>query len=299
MAYESSEAKSKEFLYGGGTTEIIGTRLDAYVLKVLPQDLLAVLRGVAQQELDGQITAGNMPSQILVDGRSVGRRQIYQATRSVSLRFADTRMLMDATREAFNTLLRVTRIQSPPKNSIVARQNFWLYFNGSPVGLMPMAISKIRPEDLNADSVLRVVGPLVNYGRKLYWRPIGRSQVMNFRSTTSLSGREIFRYSSPLSPRFKPYRMRTIRRLANGLPGNPADNLRNFLANRPGTVEGTGQIVKRVLRKDRRFAAIHFSDGWITYPPAKQWGKNSKDARVPSISVQMARKGRVSIVSKL
>lgn len=298
MAYESSKARSKEFIYGGGN-EVIGTRLDTYVLKVLPQDLLSVLRAVAQEELDGQITTGNLPSQILVDGRSVGRRQIDQATRSVSLRFADTRMLIDAAKEAYATVYRVTRVQSPPKNGIVARQNFWLYKNGAPVGLMPGAITKIKPEDLDIKTVLRIVGPLVNYGRKLYWRPIGRKQVMDFRATTSLSGRDVFRYASPLSPRFKPYRMRTIRRLANGLPGDKAANLRSLLASHPGTVEGTGQIVKRVLRRDRRFSAIHFSDGWINYPPAKQWGKSSRNARVPTISVQLARKGQINIVSKL
>lgn len=299
MAYESSEARTKEFLYGGSGTEVIGTRLDTYVLKVLPQDLLSVLRAVAQEELDGQITTGNVPSQILVDGRSVGRRQIAQAQRSVSLRFADTRTLIDATREAYAALYRITRVQSPPKNGIVARQHYWLYKNGTPLGMMPGALYKVKAEDLDISTVLRVVGPLVNYGRKLYWRPIGRNQVMNFRMTTSLAGRDVFHYSSPYSPRFKPYRMRTIRRLANGLPGDKAANLRSLLASRPGTVEGTGQIVKRVLKKDRRFSAIHFSDGWINYPPAKQWGKNSKDARVPSISIQLARKGQVKIVKLL
>ena len=297
MAYESTKARSKEFTYGG--TEVIGTRLDTYVLKVLPEDLLDVLRTVAQNELDGQITSGNVPSQILVDGRSVGRRQIAEATRSVSLRFGDTRMLIDATRDAYNALYRVTRIQSPPKNGVVARQNFWLYLNGAPVGLMPGALSKVKPEQLNIKSVLRVVGPLVPYGRKLYWRPIGRGMKMDFRTTTSLSGREIFRYDSAYAPRFKPYRMRTIRRLANGLPGDPAANLRSLLANRPGSVEGTGQIVKRVMRRDRRYSAIHFSDGWVNYPPAKQWGKNSRDARVPSISIQLARKGQIQIVNRL
>lgn len=297
MAYESQVTKSKEIIYGG--TEVIGTRLDTYVLKVLPQDLLAVLRQVAQDELDGQVTAGNYPSQILVDGRSVGRRQIIEAKRSVSLRFADTKTLIAAARDTYNTLQRVTRIESPPKNSIVARQHFHLYLDGKPVGLLPAAFMKIRETDLTIRSVLRIVGPLVNYGRKLYWMPIGRSKVMNLRQTVSLTGREIFHYDSILSPRFKPYRQRTVRRLANSLPGDKAANLKRLLANRPGTVEGAGQIVKRVMRRDRRYTAIHFSDGWINYSPAKQWGKNSRDARVPSISIQLARKGQIQIVSKL
>lgn len=297
MAYESKVTRSQEAFYGG--TEVIASRLDTYVLKVLPQDLLVVLRQVAQDELDGQVTAGNLPSQILVDGRSVGRRQIIEAKRSVSLRFADTKSLMAAVRDTYNTLQRVTRVQSPPKNSIVARQNFHLYLDGKPVGLMPAALMKIKEADLTIKSVLRIVGPLVNYGRKVYWMPIGRSKIMNLRQTVSLAGREIFHYDSILSPRFKPYRQRTIRKLANAQPGDKAANLRRLLANRPGSVEGAGQIVKRVMRKDRRYTGIHFSDGWINYAPAKQWGKNSRDARVPSISIQMARKGQVQIVSKL
>lgn len=299
MAVNEAPVKSKESLYSLATgTEVIGTRLDTYIMKALPRDLLAVLRSVAQDELDGQVTAGNLPSQILVDGRSVGRRQIDQATRSVSMRFADTRMLLDAAREAYATLQRVTRIQSPPKNGVVARQNFHLYKDGSPIGIMPSAIYKLKEAELTGTTVLRIVGPLVNYGRKLYWRPIGRSQVMQLRQTTSLGGRDLFRYDSLLSPRFKPYRLRTIKKAANSMPGDKAANLRRLLANRPGTVEGAGQIVKRVLRRDRRFSAIHFSDGWIKFPPAKQWGKSSRDDRVPSISIQLAKKGAISVISR-
>jgi hypothetical protein len=152
---------------------------------------------------------------------------------------------------------------------------------------------------LNYKAVLRVVGPLVKYGRKMYWNPIGRSKVMAIRQTTSLAGRSIFHYDSATSPRFKPYRMRTMRKLANAQGGNPAENLKRLMSGNPGRVEGAGQIVRRVMNRDRRFKMLHFSDGWVTYPPAGTWGKNSKDSRVPSVSVQMARKGGVKIVSVL
>jgi hypothetical protein len=294
---ESTEARSRKTYLSG--TEVVASRLDTYVLEVLPKDLLTVLRGVALQELDEQVTAGNLPSQILVDGRSVAKRSIPEAVRSVSLRFADVSMLIDAINDAYRLLVRATRLQAPPKNAIVARQNFWLYVDGVPAGKMPGALARLKVENLTYKSVLRVVGPLVNYGRKLYWNPIGRSAVMQFRQSTSLSGRSIFHYDNSMDPRFKPARMRTLRKLANAKGGNPAENLKNLLAGKPGYTEGTGQIVKRVMRRDRRYKALHISDGWVSYPPAASWGKSSKDDRVPSISVQMARKGGIRIVSVL
>ena len=93
--------------------------------------------------------------------------------------------------------------------------------------------------------------------------------------------------------------MRTLRKIANAKGGNPADNLKRLLDGRPGMVEGAGQIAKRVLRRDRRFVALHISDGWVSYPPAGSWGKRSKNDRVPSVSVQMARKGGIKIISVL
>ena len=294
---ESTVARSRNTLKPG--TEEITSRLDVYVLRALPQDLLTVLRGVAMDELDGQVTTGNLPSQILVDGRAVTRRSILEATRSVSMRFADVTTMLSAIRDAYAVLQRVTRIQSPPKNTIVARQHFWLYKNGSPVGRLPGAFAKISAQNVDSKTVLRVVGPLVNYGRKLFWAPIGRSKVLNLRQTVSAStGREIFHYDSQTSPRFVPYRMRTIRKLANR-SSDPAQALREMLASRPGFVEPAGKIVKRVLKRDKRYFGLHISDGWISYPPAGSWGKRSKNDRVPSISVQMARKGGIRVVEVL
>jgi len=295
---ESTVAKSRSTTYTSGRQEIT-SRLDTYVLKVLPQDLLTVLRGVAMDELDKQVTGGNLPTQILVDGRSVVKRAILEAQRSVSIRFSDAGMVLQAIRDVYRLLIRVTRVQVPPKNNIVARQNFWLYKNGVSVGKLPGAIGKLDAKNIDNKTVLRVVGPLVNYGRKAYWNPIGRAKVMNLRQTTSPSGREIFHYDSQTSPRFNPYRMRTIRKLANSQSGNPAENLKNMLANRPGRVEGAGQIVRRIMRRDRRYISLHISDGWISFPPAGSWGKHSRNDRVPSVSVQMARKGGVKIITAL
>jgi hypothetical protein len=178
----------------------------------------------------------------------------------------------------------------------VARKNFWLYVDGKPLGLLPGALASLTSSSLTYKSVVRIVGPLVPYGRKLFWNPIGRSKSMTFKATTSLAGRNVIHYAGPLEPRFKPLRPRTIRRLANAMPGDKAENLKRLLATNPGSVEGANQIAKRVLRRDRRFKAIHFSDGWISHPPAGSWGKKSRDDRVPTLSVQMSRKGGVQIL---
>lgn len=294
--YETGVATKRRTEYESADGKIAASvTLETYVLKVLPQDILAVLRQTAKQELVQQIDANNPPSQILVDGRSVAARGIDEATKRVQIRFADTKMLVDATRQVWAALVRVTRVQSPPQNSVVARKHFYLYLNGKPVGLMPGALSTLNQNTLNTKSVLRVVGPLVPYGRKLYWNPIGRASVMNIAQTVSASGRTISHYGSPMSPRFVPYRQRTIKRVANAMPGDKAQNLKRLLAGNPGYVEGAGQIVKRVMRRDKRYAGLYFSDAWVEYPPAGSWGKNSKDARVPSVSIQVAQKGAVRL----
>lgn len=295
MAIYESTVKSTDTVSKSGN-QVISGRLDTYVLSVLPKDLLDTLRGVALQELDGQITSGNLPSQILVDGRSVARRGIGEATRSVSIRFADVDSLIMGIRAAYDVMLRITRIQSPPKNAVVARKHFWLYIDGVASGLMPGALNRLDKAKLNNKTVLRIVGPLVPYGRKLFWSPIGRSKSMSIVASISPAGRTTMHYESKYAPRFKALRMRTIRRAANAMGGDPAANLSAMLRGRPGTVENAGQIAKRILRRDRRLAALYISDGWVEYPPAGSWGKSSRNARVPSVSVQMARKGGIQIL---
>ena len=277
----------------------ITTALDQYVLNVLPKDVLTVLRGVALQELNEQIGLGNDPSQVLVDGRPVSARHIIQAMKSVSMRFADVSLMLSAVREVYDLLVRVTRIQTPPKNNIVARQHFHLWLNGKPLGVMPGALAKLSPGVLDTKSVLRVVGPLVPYGRKLYWRPIGRSSgQMNFTQTTGASGKSRFTYANKYQPRFKPYSERALQRMARQAGGGAsASALARLIKNRPGSVEGTGQIVKRIMRRNKLYASMFISDGWVDYPPARSWGKSSKDARVPSVSVSFAHRGKVRVIN--
>jgi hypothetical protein len=215
------------------------------------------------------------------------------------MRFADVSLMLNAIEEVYNLLVRVTRIQTPPKNRIVARQNFHLWVNGKPMGLMPAALSRLSKGRLDTNSVLRIVGPLVNYGRKLYWRPIGRSSnSMSFTQVTGTTGKSRFTYANKYQPRFKPYSESSIKKLARSFGGGAgAAALARMQKNRPGSVEGTGQIVKRIMRRNKLYSSLYISDGWVDYPPAKSWGKSSKDARVPSVSVSFASRGRVRVIN--
>jgi hypothetical protein len=270
---------------------------DQFVLRVLPQDLLSVLRAVSFDELNTQVALKNTPSQIIVDGMSAGKRSIERAMRRVQIRFQDFAMLIKAVNEIYAYLQRITRIQSPAQNSIVARHNFHLMIDGSLIGMMPQALSKLTENNLTRGSVVRVVGPLVNYGRKLFWNPVGTSSKMKYRRVKSSRGIGVrfmpLRGASKLSPQFRPYAPRTLRKLANKT-SNPTQTLRDLFSGSapPGRAENAGQILKRNISKNPAFRGLHFTDGWVEYAPAVGWSKLG-NARVPAFGVMFARKGRV------
>lgn len=301
---EQLQKNSRPYAVNG----VMTGRMDTYVLKVLPADLLAVLRHVAVTEISGQVSIGNKPSQIIVDGASVSRRGIDRAMRYVKARFQDTNALIRAIRQVYDLLQHITRLQNPAQNSVVARTQFYLWLNGVNLGVMPLALSRITPRGvLDTDSVVRIVGPLVPYGRKLFWNPVGASTKMNFYRTASKRSGVRFlplRGSSANAPRFKPWSMRTLRRKANlrgkGRGAAAAEVLSRMLtgATPPGRIENTMEIVKRVMRRKQEFRGLHFSDGWVEYAPAIGWSK-LRDPRVPSFGVMFDRKGKISSNSRL
>lgn len=281
-------------LEGGGQ---VTTTLDRYVAKALPEDILTVMRSIAAEELQQQVDLNNPPTVILVDGRSVGQRGINQAMRKVSMRFGNAELVIQAAVEAYKLMRKITRIQNPPKNDVVARKHFHLYVDGKDRGLLPMALQTLTKASVKNDTVVRIVGPLVPYGRKLYFNPIGRQKKMSFTTKTSASGFTRFTYSSKYQPRFKPYAAKTLRRFANRFK-DPAGALSRLQKANPGYVEGANQIAKRILRANSTFKSLYISDAWVSYAPAGRWGKSSKNDRVPSISVQMAKKGAVRVSLK-
>lgn len=284
-----------------GPTGQVTTTIERYILTVLPKDIQAAIRGVSYYELEQQLSINNKPSQILVDNVPVTKRGIERVQRKVVMRFQQVQNLLEAVREIFDLLQKVTRLQSPPQNAIVARQNFYLYLNGVNLGRMPEAISRIAGAGiLTQESVVRVVGPLVPYGRKSFWRPVGSSNKMQYYRASSKRGVGV-RFlpprdpttgkSDPFYPRFRPYKLSTLRKKARGM-ADPAGVLRGMLggATPPGRVENVGQIVKRLLKRNPKYKGLHFTDGWLEYAPAIGWSKLA-DPRVPAMGVMFARKG--------
>lgn len=272
--------------------------IERYILNVLPENVQSVIRAVALHEIAEQERIGNPPSQIIVDNMPISKRGIDVAKKRVVARFQNDVNLIAAVKEIYDTLLRVTRIQVPPQNSIVARQNFYLYLNGVNLGLMPSALSKIdHPGILSQDSVVRVVGPLVPYGRKSFWNPVGMGKTMNFyRVNSKKSGVRFLppRGSSVFYPRFKPYKPSTLKKKANRTSA-PAQTLAKMMAGDipPGRVENVGQMVKRIVARNPAFKGLHFTDGWLEYGPAIGWSK-LHDPRVPAVGVMQTKRGKLN-----
>lgn len=295
----ASELRKNDRAATSADGRIVGT-IQSYVITVLPQDLLATIRAVALSELNEQVHIGNKPSQIIVDNLPVSKKGIMAARRSVRIRFQDTRTMITAVNDLWRLLMQITRIQAPPKNAIVARNEFYLWLDGANLGKMPAAMSKIMGEGvLTQKSVVRIVGPLVNYGRKVFWNPVGANKTMAFNRYKSKRFGVRFsplRGASLTAPRFVPYKDRTLRRKANRTSA-PALALAAMMsgATPPGRVENTGQIVKRIMRRNPLYKGLHIADGWVEYPPAIGWSKLS-DPRVPSYSVQFARRGAMPLL---
>lgn len=290
----------KKFLGPDGKLAVTTER---YVLEVLPQDISAVIRAIALDELKAQLSIDNRPSQILVDGIAMQRHGIDRAVRQVKIRFQDTRAMVEAVKDIYDLLQQVVRIQNPAKDSIVARKNFYLWLNGVNLGIMPAALSKIAyPGVLTQDSIVRIVGPLVPYGRKLFWNPVGASGTMKFyRVRSKKSGVRFLpvKGASALAPRFKPYAPRTLRRKANKT-SEPAKALASMLSGEtpPGRIENVGQILKRILKRNPKYRGLHFTDGWVEYPAAIGWSK-LRDPRVPAFGVMFTKKGSIGIDKKV
>ena len=276
--------------------------VERYVLQVLPLDLISTIRAVALKELwDQEKLHDNPASQVLVDNMPSSRRGIDRAMRRVVMRFADIRLIRQAVHEIYMLLQRITRLQSPAKNSIIARQHFHLFVGMRDYGLMPMALSKLTERIFTQDgpdTVVRVVGPLVPYGRKLFWNPVGASNKMSVRRYKSKRAVGGYRFLNPrgasmLSPQFKPYAPRTLRRKANA-SADPAGMLTAMMGGAvpPGRAENTGQIIKRVMKRSASLnKGLHFTDGWVEYPASASWGK-AGHIRVPAYGVMMSKKGR-------
>lgn len=293
----AEEIRKDDKRYVGPTG--LTTTIERYILTVLPENIQSVIRAVALYEVTEQEKIGNKPSQIIVDNMPISKRGIETAKRRVVARFQDVVNLTAAVKEIYDLLMRITRIQTPAKNSVVARQHFYLYLNEVNLGLMPSALAKIAyPGVLTQDSTVRVVGPLVPYGRKLFWNPVGASANMNFYRVSSKKTGVRFlppRGSNAFYPRFRPLKLSTLKKKANRT-ANPAETLKSMLGGNtpPGRIENVGQMVKRIVSRNPQFRGLHFTDAWIEYGPAATWSK-LHDPRVPAVGVRMSKRGKMNM----
>jgi hypothetical protein len=141
-------------------------QLDKLILEVGLKDLEQALRLVAGQVIQEQIDLGNPPTSILVDGR--GTRDIDRAQRRVQAFFADTEALRKAFYEAWSRVIALTRVKSGR-----AAASYQVWFNNTPIGSTPSAIDGYIKNFNPAKDAFRIVGPVLVYGRKVYWKPAG------------------------------------------------------------------------------------------------------------------------------
>lgn len=140
--------------------------LDKMIIEVAAQDLLTTLRYVAAEAIGEQILIGNKPTSLVVDGR--GGKPIDQAERRVQAFFADTAIVYQAVLEAWQKTIELTKSRTGKGVS-----TYQLWFREQFVGTSPEAARKYIEKFNPATDYFRIVGPVIAYGRKLYWSPKG------------------------------------------------------------------------------------------------------------------------------
>lgn len=157
MGIDSTTVALKSFT----TTE----RLEKIVLETAVEDLQSMLRQIAATAIIEQRDAGNPPTSLLVDNRS--GKDIAIAERRVQAFFANTDELARAVSDAWNTVMSLTRVASGR-----AIASYQLWHNQSNIGNISSLSSAIKSFD-PAKDYFRIVGPVLVYGRKVYWNPKG------------------------------------------------------------------------------------------------------------------------------
>lgn len=149
------EVKSKE-------TANIGK----FVVEVALQDALTALRAIAVEEILDQIDKDNPPTSILVDGRA--GKSINEATKRVQVFFADVPTIRKAVYDCWNAVQAHTRVFTGR-----AAASYQLWYKETPIGHTPSACEIYLDRFNPATDYFRIVGPVVVYGRKVYWKPKG------------------------------------------------------------------------------------------------------------------------------
>lgn len=157
MGIESTQVALKGYTVTGSLEKII--------YEVAEEDLQYVLRVVAAGAIQQQRDAGNPPTSILVDNR--GNRFIDTAQKRVQAFFANTDELGKAVTATWNAVISQTRVAS---GRAVASYQLWHNeTNIGNLGALQGALKNFNP----GKDYFRIVGPVLIYGRKVYWNPAG------------------------------------------------------------------------------------------------------------------------------
>jgi len=141
--------------------------LDKIVITVAEKDLVRMLRLVGAQAIDEEIRAGNPVTNIIVDNR--GNKPIDTAERRIQAFFGpDRSRIRKAVFEAWARIQALTR-----RDSGRAQLSYELWFNDRPIGATPAAVD-LTIERMSQRDHFSIVGPVLIYGRRIYWNPVGK-----------------------------------------------------------------------------------------------------------------------------
>ena len=145
------------------TTESI----EKLVFEVGFEDLHLMLRAIAGNAIGNEIAAGNLPTSLLVDG--AGGRDPNTAQKRIQAFFTNFDDLRDAVHQAWDKIQSLTRYRSGR-----ARAAYQVWYKETPIGNSPGVVDSYANKFNPATDYFRIVGPVLIYGRKIYWNPTGK-----------------------------------------------------------------------------------------------------------------------------
>lgn len=152
--------------------------LDKIIIEVLAEDVSRAIREISASEIIAQVALGNRPTSLLVDNR--GNRPITDANLRVQAFFADTTQIREAVYATYAKIQDLTRVASG-----AARGSYQIWFKEQNIGSQPGAIEPYLLKFDPTTDYFRIVGPVLVYGRKIYWNPLGKpkfTKIPGFRS---------------------------------------------------------------------------------------------------------------------
>lgn len=141
--------------------------VEKFIETQIPKDMKDTVRWTGIHENEEQIALGNKPREILVDESS--SKRMAAADVSINVKYNDPGPMADAISEAISTIKSIT-----PVLSGAARASYKLFLNESELPDVAGDSGSIKriAESMGQKDYLAIMGPTVEYGRKVYWRPI-------------------------------------------------------------------------------------------------------------------------------